>query len=114
MKKTKYNDCVYISGKITSSDSKKQLANLRKFDDKEQELKKIWKNVFNPATLESKDRVSWEVYLSRDLKFIFEERPDLFMMDGWLDSKGAKLEREVAKVLGLSIFYETPYESIKK
>jgi enamine deaminase RidA (YjgF/YER057c/UK114 family) len=114
MKKQKYNDCVYISGKITDHDKKKQIANLRKFDDKEVELKKIWKNVFNPASLESNDDVSWESYLARDLKFIFEERPDLYMMDGWLDSKGAKLERECAKILGLAIYYEKPFESFKK
>jgi hypothetical protein len=114
MKKKKQSDWLYISGKITDNDPKKQLANLRKFDDKATELKGMWANIFNPATLETGEDTAWEVYLARDLKFIFENRPDIMMLKHWEQSKGAKLERAVAKILGLNIFYEELPETFKK
>jgi hypothetical protein len=114
MKKKKIKDCVYISGKITASDPKKQLANLRKFDEKEKELKDVWKEIFNPAKLETSEETPWEVYLARDLKWIYDNRPDMYFMKGWEQSKGARLEKQFAKLLGLNMFYEEPVESIKK
>lgn len=112
--KKKQNEWVYISGKITAPSKKEQLANLKKFDDKEAEIKGMWKHIFNPASMETEEDTAWEVYLARDLKFIFEKRPDLLMLKNWEQSKGARLERACAKILGLNIFYEVPLETLKK
>lgn len=110
----KKNNIVYLSGKITDTVPAKQKANMQKFFDKAEELKGMWKEIVNPAEWESNDKLTWEIYLARDLKYIFENKPDLFMLKNWQESKGAKLERALAVTLGLSIYYETPYEGIKK
>lgn len=106
MNKKEQNEWVYISGKITDTNKQKQRDNLELFNKKEIELMNIWPNVFNPATMETKEETPWEVYLARDLAWIAEHKPDIFMMKSWQNSKGARLERQFAKVLGLSIFYE--------
>lgn len=112
--KKKQNDWLYLSGKITAKSDKEQKENLAKFFVKASELHGVWKNIFNPAEMESSEKMSWESYLARDLAFIAEHRPDLYMMKNWVDSKGARLEREFAKVIGLNLFYEEPYEGIEK
>lgn len=104
--KNEQNEWVYISGKITDSNKQKQRDNLELFNKKEIELMNIWPKVFNPASMETKDETPWEIYLAKDLKFIFENKPDMFMLKNWQDSKGAKLERAVARILGLNIYYE--------
>lgn len=104
--KQEQNEWVYISGKITDTNKQKQRDNLDLFNKKEVELMNIWPNVFNPATMETKEDTPWEVYLARDLAWIAQNKPDLFMLKNWENSKGAKLERQFAKVLGLNIFYE--------
>ena len=96
---------VYISGAITAKDKKQQKKNLQRFFKKELELAGEGREVFNPAKLEQKGW-TWEMYLSRDLKWIMDNRPKMYMMVGWEDSKGARLEHALALDLGLEIEYE--------
>ena len=91
-----------MSGKITDVTRELEKANLQKFHDLEKELVARGFEVFNPAKLEQ-DGATWESYLARDLKWIYEHRPMLYLMEGWQDSRGARLEVEFAKLLGLSI-----------
>jgi len=92
----------YLSGKITDVTRELEKANLQKFHDLEKELVARGFDVFNPAKLEQ-DGMTWEQYLSRDLLWIYDNRPMLYLMEGWQDSRGARLEVEFAKLLGLSI-----------
>lgn len=92
----------YISGKITDTSREKELANMEVFYQTERELIARGFDVFNPARLEVEGK-SWEWYLARDLKWIYENRPTLYMLPGWEDSRGARLEYEFAKLLDLSI-----------
>lgn len=62
-------------------------------------------DVFNPAELET-DGWAWEKYLARDLLWITENQPMLYMTIGWQESLGARLEHEMALLLGLKITYE--------
>jgi hypothetical protein len=112
--KKKKTDIVYISGKITDPNPKTQLANLRKFNEKEKELKLVWKTIFNPASMETGDETPWEVYLARDLLWIFKNKPDMYFMKGFESSKGAQLERAVGKLMGLNLYYEEEPKSFKK
>lgn len=98
---------IYISGKISDETREKELANLKRFDEKEAELVELGWQVFNPGKLECKGWV-WEQYLARDLAVIFKNRPILYMMKGWEESRGARLEYQVGVLLGLNIVYECP------
>jgi hypothetical protein len=110
----KTKDIVYLSGKISDPSPEKQKENLKKFFKKAEELKGMWEEIVNPAEWETSEVTPWEVYLARDLQYIFENKPDIFMLKNWEDSKGAKLERALGKLLGLSIFYEVPFKGLEK
>jgi hypothetical protein len=94
----------YLSGKISDSTREKELANIKVFDDTEVELVKRGINVFNPTRLEEEGR-SWEWYLAKDLRWIYENRPTIYLLDGWEESRGARLEVEFARLLGLYVLY---------
>jgi hypothetical protein len=104
------NKPIYISGAITNSDKIIQKLNVVKFFEVEKELKKLGRPIFNPARTEF-EKPEWTEYnqfLAYDLIYIITHKPDMYMMDGWEDSKGALLELEIAKQLCLDITYETP------
>lgn len=94
----------YLSGKITDHNREKELENMQLFHDTEVELVKRGIDVFNPAKLETLGK-SWEWYLSRDLLYIQEKRPMIYLLDNWYESKGARLEVEWARLLGLHVLY---------
>jgi hypothetical protein len=48
----------------------------------------------------------WEECLKVDLELIESDADFIFVLDGWEDSKGAKLEIKKAKALGLEVYYE--------
>lgn len=98
---------IYISGKITDPDLKKMEENLLRFHQKESELQTEHEDaeIFNPASLET-DGWSWEAYLARDMVYIITNKPTLYMMKGWEESRGARLEHETALLLRLTIIYE--------
>ncbi len=110
----KIKDKVYISGKISDPSPERQKENLKLFFKKAEELKGIWEEIINPAEWETSEVTPWEVYLARDLVYIFENRPDMYFMKGFEDSKGALLEKAVAKLLGLNLFYEKPPKGLEK
>jgi hypothetical protein len=93
---------MYLSGRISSNDPEEQQANLQKFHDLEKELVARGFEVFNPAKFVTEGK-TWEFYLARDLKYLYEARPMLYLMEGWEQSRGARLEVEFAKLCGLQI-----------
>ena len=99
------NPIYYLSGKITDETRSKELANMARFDETEAVFKAAGYAVFNPASLETPNW-TWEQYLARDLKWIYEHRPTMYFMQGWQDSRGARLELEFAKLLGLQLMFE--------
>lgn len=92
----------YISGKITDVSREKELENKQMFYQAENDLVARGFEVFNPAKLDELGR-SWEWYLARDLKWIYENKPALYMLPGWQESRGARLERQLALLLHLPI-----------
>ena len=62
-------------------------------------------HIVNPAKLELPEGATWEDYMKQDIPFITISDA-IFMMKGWRRSKGARLERYIAKKLGLLIIYE--------
>lgn len=97
---------IYISGRISAPTREEELENMGVFNRKAKELRAKGLEVFNPAELEEKEVKSWEYYLARDLKWIFENKPKMYMLKKWETSRGARLEFELAKLLSLEIEYE--------
>lgn len=96
----------YISGRITDETRQLELENMQLFYDLEMKLIAEGTNpedIFNPARLEVDSVATWEWYLARDLHYIMENKPTLILLPNWKDSKGARLEVEVAELLGLTI-----------
>lgn len=93
---------IYISGKITGDPNYKE-----KFERIENALEKDAgiEHIINPAKLDLIDGGTWEDYMKRDIPFI-TICDAIFMMKGWWRSKGARLERYIAKKLGILIIYE--------
>lgn len=95
---------IYISGKITGVENFAEI-----FKDKEKELTEKGHKVYNPA--KHPDMFSWQQFMELDLKAL-SFCDSIYMMKGWESSKGAKLELEEAKKLGLEIIYESPEQNI--
>ena len=96
---------IYISGKITDETRAKELANMARFNEMEKKLRRAGHTVFNPASIETPGW-TWEMYLARDLHYLVTHRPMMYFMQGWQDSRGARLEFEFAKLLGLVLIFE--------
>jgi hypothetical protein len=96
---------IYLSGKITDPDPKVQKANLQRFFEVERGFLGRGKTCFNPARLEQVGK-PYEYYLAYEILWIVKNHPILFMMKGWEESRGSRLEHAVAKQLCLTIMYE--------
>ena len=93
----------YLSGSISNGGTKE--STFERFYEAEARLQKLGHEVINPARMEEGNK-SWAEYLERDLGIILKQEPTLYMLKGWRKSKGARLERTVAKFLKLDIEYE--------
>lgn len=92
---------IYISGKIADDDVVELNKNLARFHDME---KKLGVECFNPANLPQGN--TYEYLLACCVLEIVQNKPDMLFMKGWEDSRGARLEHEIAKQLGLQMQYE--------
>ena len=88
--------------------------NFPAFDEARDALKEDW-NVISPADIDrqyGRDEHSPEPsqgdlrkIIARDLELLIHDCDAIAMLPGWQRSKGAKIERAVARFLGLEIFY---------
>ena len=96
---------IYISGKITADTKEEKLENISIFNKKAKELTSLGFSVFDPTTLE-KEGKTWEEYIAEDVTYIVLNRPVMYMLKDWGQSRGARIEHELGKFLGLSFIYE--------
>lgn len=89
---------IYISGPMTGLPEH----NFPAFNAKAAELRAQGHEVVNPAELPEIPNGTWADYLKRDLPLLFECEA-IYLMGGWFDSKGARLEWHNASELGLRI-----------
>ena len=95
---------IYISGRITGNKNWK-----KQFQQAEDFLLKLGfeKNeICNPLKLSAAlGETSYINYMRNDIKHLIN-CSDIYMLRGWRRSKGARMERHIAKVLGLGIVYQ--------
>lgn len=96
---------IYISGRITGNKNWE-----KQFQQAEEYLVKLGFSkyqIINPLKLESQVTIkkTYVNYMRNDIKHLIN-CDDIYMLRGWWRSKGARLERHIAKVLGLEIIYQ--------
>lgn len=97
---------VYLSGKITGDDNY-----AKTFENKAAELTEQGALVFNPAV--HPNMFTHGQFMELDL-LALSFCNSIYMMKNWRDSKGAKMEFEEAKVLGLPVEFEEPLYTVSK
>ena len=93
---------IYISGKITGTDDY-----LQRFEAAENHLNNMnILDIVNPAKVNSYlPELSYNQYIKMSLCML-EMCDTIYMLKGWEDSTGAKLEWEFAKANNYKIMYE--------
>ena len=98
---------LYLSGPITGIPQLNKPA----FDELREVLLPLFKNVLVPHDFfEGVDTNgwAWQQYMRTCIREL-ATADSIFMMLGWSDSKGACLELEVARGIGLDIFYQSRF-----
>ena len=90
---------VYISGPITGIDDHKKI-----FLRTEEHLTDQGYEVLNPTRLPHNHDKKYSSYMKEDVKALLE-CDAIYMMSGWINSKGAKFEHETAEMCGIERLY---------
>lgn len=94
---------IYISGKISALDYNKTKTI---FERDEITLRQKGFDVANPFYFNKFEPLkSWNEYMINSCRHLFE-CDAIFMLKSWGQSKGARIEYEIAKELGLKIIFE--------
>ncbi len=99
----------YISGKITGLDI--QEVN-DKFYGVEVLLQDIGLEAVNPLRNGLNKDTPWHIHLAKDIELLLQ-CDAIYLMDNWVDSLGATIEYDIAKRMGMHIFFETSVEETK-
>ena len=91
---------IYISGKITDNPNYKA-----DFEAAELALKIAGFQPVNPAEEHLPDGATWADYMRHDIKLLCD-CDAIYMLNGWRESAGAKIEHKLARDLGMEIIYE--------
>lgn len=92
----------YNAGKITGLSYLGALAKFRKFD--ELIMLKTGMNPVNPMIHGLKPKYPWLVHMVYDLHLMLRCDAVFFQPD-WIESRGAKIEFQVAKLIGKDIYF---------
>ena len=92
---------IYISGKITGTTDY-----MKRFESAERTLSKYY-TVINPAKVNAQlpKETTWEEYMKMSMTMI-RMCNAIYMLKGWEDSKGARLEYNYAVENNYKIFFE--------
>lgn len=94
---------IYLSGKITGLPQQEAR---EKFADGQALLEEIGLEAVNPMEKGLSNELSWEQHMVKDIELLFS-CDAIFMMDNWIDSKGAQIEYDIANRLGMEIYFES-------
>lgn len=92
---------IYISGPISGANETAE----RRFNDWEVILSNSKQEAVNPFKLNHDHDKSWLNYMRVDIKALVDCHA-IYMLEGWEASKGACIEFEIAKTLGMDLYFE--------
>ena len=93
---------IYLSGKISGTD----LDYVRRlFDKVATTLRALGHEVTNPLCNGLSETAPWEAHIAKDIANLLQCE-GIYMLQGWEESQGARIEHAVAKELGKVVFYE--------
>lgn len=92
---------IYISGKITGIEEEAE----KLFSEAEKRLKRKGYEVVNPIKLPHEHDGAWHSFMQEDIQELLM-CDEVYMLRNWVDSKGAKLEHDIAVNNGLKVIYE--------
>lgn len=103
MSMTKKNNIrIYISGAIEHHDiCERKLA----FMEAENKINSMGMVPVNPFKNGLDEGAHWREHMRKDIQMLLE-CDYIYLLDGWEQSKGAKLEFDVASSCGLKVLYE--------
>lgn len=93
---------IYISGKISGTnltETRKRFAAVAKA------MKRIGVEPVNPLENGLTEHDSWEAHMLKDIADLLQCKV-IYMLQGWQDSKGARIEHYIATEIGTPIMYE--------
>ena len=88
---------VYISGKVTGRPIEEAQ---EQFREAELKIKKMGYNVINPTKHGIIDGYEWADYMKQDIKLLCD-CDYIYQLPNWEESKGAKLEYQIAIALSI-------------
>ncbi len=96
---------IYVAGPMTGIPKK----NFPAFARAAKALRKLGHEVVNPAELDADEpKSTWEDCLRRDIRQLVTCNT-VVTLDGYEDSRGARLETYIARALSMSIFHISEY-----
>ena len=93
---------IYISGKISGTDiteTRKRFASVAKA------MKRIGVEPVNPLENGLSEHDSWEAHMLKDIADLLQCNA-IYMLQGWQESKGARIKHYIATEIGMPIMYE--------
>lgn len=92
---------VYISGPMTGLPG----LNFPAFFEAAEYLRAEGYGVVNPAELGGSPDLEWHQYMRKDIAALMD-CDTIYCLDGWRESKGARLEVHIARELGMAVLME--------
>ena len=94
---------IYISGKITGlplSEARQRFADSADF------LNEIGFEAVNPLNNGLDDKATWKEHMVADIAMLLDCEA-IYMMDNWIESRGASIEYDIANRLNLDVWFES-------
>ena len=93
---------IYLSGQISGT----ELSYTRKrFGDVADTLRALGHEVTNPLCNGLSEADPWEEHIAKDIINLIDCE-GIYMLQGWEDSQGARIEYAIAKEIELKVMYE--------
>ena len=101
---------IYISGKISGTD----LTETRKrFAAVAEATKRLGYEPVNPLENGLSEHDTWKAHMLKDIADLLQCKA-IYMLQGWKESKGARIEHYIATEIGLPIMYEVEQPMISE
>lgn len=91
---------LYLSGPISSPDPVLQAQNIERFHQAAAQLRAAGYDVVNPCENDRPEDTTWQSHMRADIKLLMG-CDGVAMLTGWVASKGARIEWQVAHSIGL-------------